>query len=90
MSCVKYKHDPPFTVLSLFFFSKSSAVVTAMDGGGEGGDGKDAGEKGGGGNNGGVSMPRRSGRQSDLLLEVEALEPQQLMSVRGLHIILSC
>lgn len=58
------------------FFSVVSPVVAAMDGGGDGGEGD-------GGGGGGMTMPRRSGLHSDLLLEVESLEPQQLMSVRA-------
>lgn len=36
---------------------------------------------GGGGGDAGGSVSRRDGKQMDLLLEVESLEPKQLMSV---------
>ena len=38
----------------------------------------------------GVAMPRRDGKQMDLLLEMESLEPQQLMSVKGAYFASRC
>lgn len=62
------------------------AVVAAMDGSNEeGGPGEDGG--GNGSRASKVIMPRRGGKQTDLLLEVESLEPQQLMSVSSSYLV---
>lgn len=55
---------------------------------GEGSDDEGGGRERSGGGGAGVAMPRRDGKQMDLLLEVESLEPQQLMSVRVRSVVL--
>lgn len=62
-------------------------VVAAIDA--ENAGSEDAGATGGEGSDGGsaskgAALPRRDGKQMDLLLEVESLEPKQLMSVCGI------
>lgn len=53
-----------------------NAGSEAGGGGGGGGDGPDVGNAAKG-----AALARRDGKQMDLLLEVESLEPKQLMSV---------
>lgn len=59
-------------------------MVAAIDAEHDGSEAGGGGERsdGGNGSKGGVTLPRRDGKQMDLLLEVESLEPKQLMSVR--------
>ena len=59
------------------------AAIDAENAGSEAGAGGEGGSDVGNAPKGaGVGGPRRDGKQMDLLLEVESLEPKQLMSVR--------
>lgn len=69
------------------------AAIDAENAGSEAGAGGEGGSDVGNAPKGaGVGGPRRDGKQMDLLLEVESLEPKQLMSVRFTschHVIMS-
>lgn len=77
-------HRPHALQSSVIAVVGLSVVVAAIDQEKEKANAEAAGGGGGGGgSDAGGSVSRRDGKQIDLLLEVESLEPKQLMSVGG-------